>query len=258
MGLFEHFPYSNFHELNLDILVKKMKELEKMVDQLRKSFAAPSVVSVAAEMTDINKIYIYVGSEPGYQTNHWYYYSTATNTWTDGGAYGALDLDTSLDADSHNAVENSVITTALAGKQDSLSLPLTIANGGTAANSQLSARQNLGAMDGYPTLLYDGGKVTSGTIPLSDGLSNYKWILVIGVTNTNFVSAWFPENEANTPYAKLILTQVGGNWDSDANRFQFNAYVELEPTSDTTISINSVYNNANFVLGVYKIYGFLA
>lgn len=28
MGLFEHFPYTNFHDLNLDWILKKMKELE--------------------------------------------------------------------------------------------------------------------------------------------------------------------------------------------------------------------------------------
>lgn len=31
MGIFEHFPYTNFHELNLDWLLRKMKELENTV-----------------------------------------------------------------------------------------------------------------------------------------------------------------------------------------------------------------------------------
>ena len=33
MGLFERFPYTNFHELNMEWLLKKMKELAKTVDQ---------------------------------------------------------------------------------------------------------------------------------------------------------------------------------------------------------------------------------
>lgn len=34
MGLFEHFPYANFHELNLDWLLQKMKELSARMDAL--------------------------------------------------------------------------------------------------------------------------------------------------------------------------------------------------------------------------------
>ena len=34
MGLFEQFPYSNFHELNLDWILKKLKELDKKVDSI--------------------------------------------------------------------------------------------------------------------------------------------------------------------------------------------------------------------------------
>ena len=34
MGLFEHFPYSNFHELNLDWILEKIKELDKKVDSI--------------------------------------------------------------------------------------------------------------------------------------------------------------------------------------------------------------------------------
>lgn len=34
MGLFEHFPYANFHELNLDWILQKIKELDKKVDSI--------------------------------------------------------------------------------------------------------------------------------------------------------------------------------------------------------------------------------
>ncbi len=34
MGLFEQFPYSNFHELNLDWILKTIKELDKKVDSI--------------------------------------------------------------------------------------------------------------------------------------------------------------------------------------------------------------------------------
>lgn len=34
MGLFEQFPYANFHELNLDWILQKIKELDKKVDSI--------------------------------------------------------------------------------------------------------------------------------------------------------------------------------------------------------------------------------
>ena len=34
MGLFEQFPYANFHELNLDWILKKIKELDEKVDSI--------------------------------------------------------------------------------------------------------------------------------------------------------------------------------------------------------------------------------
>lgn len=34
MGLFEQFPYSNFHELNLDWILHKIKELDEKVDSI--------------------------------------------------------------------------------------------------------------------------------------------------------------------------------------------------------------------------------
>lgn len=34
MGLFEQFPYTNFHELNLDWILKKIKELDEKVDSI--------------------------------------------------------------------------------------------------------------------------------------------------------------------------------------------------------------------------------
>lgn len=40
MGLFEQFPYTNFHEMNLDWLLQKMKELARRVDSVEELVAA--------------------------------------------------------------------------------------------------------------------------------------------------------------------------------------------------------------------------
>ena len=34
MGLFEQFPYTNFHELNLDWVLSKLKELDEKVNNI--------------------------------------------------------------------------------------------------------------------------------------------------------------------------------------------------------------------------------
>ena len=36
MGAYEHFPYTNFHDLNLDWLLKKVEELERRVEELER------------------------------------------------------------------------------------------------------------------------------------------------------------------------------------------------------------------------------
>lgn len=45
----------------------------------------PIVARTAADMTDHDAIYVYVGSEPGYVNGHWYYYSEGA--WVDSGQY---------------------------------------------------------------------------------------------------------------------------------------------------------------------------
>ena len=47
---------------------------------------APAVVTLASQMTDEGKVYLYAGSETGYTKGDWYYYNGSA--WTDGGKYG--------------------------------------------------------------------------------------------------------------------------------------------------------------------------
>lgn len=66
------------------------------IEALRGAYGTPLVASSAADMTDTNKIYVYVGNESGYTNGHWYYYNGTD--WADGGAYNATALvtDTTL------------------------------------------------------------------------------------------------------------------------------------------------------------------
>lgn len=54
---------------------------------------APAVATLASEMIDTGKIYLYAGSETGYTAGDWYYYNGSA--WTDGGKYGGT-VDSTL------------------------------------------------------------------------------------------------------------------------------------------------------------------
>ena len=62
---------------------------------------APIPVTLAADMTDTSKLYIYIGSESGMQNNYWYYYNGSV--WVPGGIYNAVVIE--LDKTLHNEGE---------------------------------------------------------------------------------------------------------------------------------------------------------
>ena len=64
--------------------------LKKMV----KSLTGPLAASSAADMTDKSRVYVYTGSEAGYNTGHWYYWDGSA--WADGGAYNGVVTDPTL------------------------------------------------------------------------------------------------------------------------------------------------------------------
>lgn len=59
---------------------------------MQNSYGYPFVASLAADMTDTTKIYVYVGSEAGYVNGNWYYYDGAA--WVSGGVYNSIAFDT--------------------------------------------------------------------------------------------------------------------------------------------------------------------
>ena len=60
-------------------------------DYARAFNGAPLCAAQSTDMTDTDRIYVYVGAvghtEPGFTIGHWYYYLDANNTWVDGGTY---------------------------------------------------------------------------------------------------------------------------------------------------------------------------
>lgn len=52
MGLFENFPYSNFHELNLDWIIKALKDLDNKVDTIEERITEAAKIYVDARIAE--------------------------------------------------------------------------------------------------------------------------------------------------------------------------------------------------------------
>lgn len=53
MGLFEHFPYTNFHELNLAWLIEALRELERRVDEIDPGSSTEILAEIEAIKTQL-------------------------------------------------------------------------------------------------------------------------------------------------------------------------------------------------------------
>lgn len=62
---------------------------------------SPLIAITAADMTNIDKVYVYQGSETGYTSGNWYYYNGTS--WASGGVYNA----TAVSTDKTLTVENT-------------------------------------------------------------------------------------------------------------------------------------------------------
>lgn len=67
-------------------------DLDTEVAALRSQIGSPLVANTAEEMTNINKVYVYTGSETGYTAGHWYYFDGTE--WADGGVYNSVAVQT--------------------------------------------------------------------------------------------------------------------------------------------------------------------
>jgi hypothetical protein len=89
--------------------------VKSAVDSIRYAAQSgqPTVALQASDMIDSNLVYLYQGSETGYSTGYLYYYSDAAGAWIRGAQYGASVVDTALDEDSENPVQNKAIAVAI-------------------------------------------------------------------------------------------------------------------------------------------------
>ena len=95
------------------------KQNDEKFKYLRDNFGTPNIVTSSSQMTDTEKVYVYMGSEAGWNNGHWYYYDEGTSSWADGGVYNSVAFvtDTTLSIAGQPADAKSV-GDALALKAD--------------------------------------------------------------------------------------------------------------------------------------------
>lgn len=75
----------------------RMLELEASIanvkEELQNYVGAPRVAHSSSEMSDQSNIYVYTGSETGYNNGDWYYYDHNQAGWVSGGPYNSVELD---------------------------------------------------------------------------------------------------------------------------------------------------------------------
>jgi len=134
---------------------------------------APAVATLASEMTDEGKVYLYAGSESGYTNGHWYYYNGSA--WTDGGKYGGtvdatltmsgVAADAKKVGDEINDLKSEISTkTGLSEEVKQISLALFRAVAYTIKNGQ-------SLYDAYYNALYPPANLTSITAVFNQGLN---------------------------------------------------------------------------------------
>ena len=87
---------------NISKCLATLGQLKGVVDNVKNTYptkaevkalvGTPLVAATAADMTDHSKIYVYTGSQTGYNNGHWYYWNGSA--WADGGVYNAVAVDT--------------------------------------------------------------------------------------------------------------------------------------------------------------------
>lgn len=161
---------------DLEWIVKNLNRLDSTVQSFIKGYGMPIVVDQASLMKDKNKIYIYIGNEPGYTPGDWYYFNEETNLWTSGGAYGGYPVDDALSSTSTNAVQNKVVNAKFVSQQAAID----------ENSSDIEALSS--QIDGldYPKKALKGKKILLLGDSLAIGMGNVQGHTWLDIINTKY------------------------------------------------------------------------
>ena len=95
-------------EASLDAIIAAKEAVENEIEAFG---GTPLVATTAAAMTNMEKVYVYAGSETGYTAGHWYYFDGTS--WQDGGVYSAAVVVTDKDLETEGMPADALATREL-------------------------------------------------------------------------------------------------------------------------------------------------
>lgn len=101
-------------------------------------------------------------------------------------------------------------------------------------------------------VLYNGAKVSSGSLTLSDAYINYDFLHISYVVNSDRFTKVFDCN--------ALTANPTSTWSGDVSIYGTNSVTYMSDcyftvTDSTHLSVGNTGNNANFIAGIYKIVG---
>lgn len=244
------YPQTDLNNRNLGWIIDEIKKLQEEIAN-----GGIQVVSSAAQMTNHAVIYVYIGSESGMNTDHWYYWDNPSQTWVDGGAWGGSSItlplaisDGGTGSTTASAARSALgITPANIGAV-STNATINISHGGTGATSAASARSNLGI-----TPANIGAEPAITVLPVSKGGTNASTAAAarsnLGIT---------PANIGAEPAITTLAVNKGGTGVDNiadlktnlglSSNLQF-TYASVDGNSSVTIPIASLERGVVFITG---------
>ena len=146
------------------------KKNDEKFKYLRDNFGTPNIVTSSSQMTDTDKVYVYMGSEAGWNSGHWYYYDEGTSSWADGGVYNSVAFvtDTTLSIAGQPA-DAKAVGDALALKADLAGCTFT---GNVTVTADLSVTGASTMATANINNLAVSGTATATTVSVGDNSTN--------------------------------------------------------------------------------------